>query len=215
MKKTRASCSAFPGPAPRGGPSLCRQEGFLGPGGCTVCGAVSVFWAVEEAGAAQPIWVSLFCVEPLICLGRAKAPLVHRRHWWRGALEGRVRRLQPRPTGTVKRWAWAGSLATLGLFSWRAQRLALSQLRSLALSEPYVSGLREGFGSRGQRSVCIPVPSECSLAEVVFLNLGLGFGSLSRFLARDWQAAAGREHPVCLTWILPQGFTICLLFPAV
>ena len=84
MKKTRASCSAFPGPAPRGGPSLCHQEGFLGPGGCTVCGAVSVFWAVGEAGAAQPIWVSLFCVEPLICLGRAKAPLVHRRRWWRG-----------------------------------------------------------------------------------------------------------------------------------
>ena len=89
MKKTRASCSAFPGPAPRGGPSLCHQEGFLGPGGCTVCGAVSVFWAVGEAGAAQPIWVSLFCVEPLICLGRAKAPLVHRRRWWRGGA-GRV-----------------------------------------------------------------------------------------------------------------------------
>lgn len=58
------------------------------------------------------------------------------------------------------------------------------------------------------------VPSECSLAEVVFLNLGFSFGSLSRLLARDWQAAAGREHSVCLAWILPQGSTICLLFPA-
>lgn len=102
MKQTRASCSALPGPAPRSGPSLCHQEGFLGPGVCTVCGAVSVFWAGGEAGAAQPLWVSLFCVEPLISLGRGKASLMHRRHWWLGALEAWARRPQPCPVGTVK-----------------------------------------------------------------------------------------------------------------
>lgn len=68
-KQTRASRSAFPGPAPCGGPRLCHQEGSLGPGGCTVCGPVSVSWAGGEAGAAPPVWVSLFCLEPLVCLG--------------------------------------------------------------------------------------------------------------------------------------------------
>ena len=147
------------------------------------------------------------------CLGRSKAPhalkvLVV----WESCRAGSEAAATPAQAQRSAVWAWARDPDTLDLFL--ALWLVFSKLKSShSFWTLYFSICKRGRECWSEEHLYI-----CALwvlsGRSCFSNLGLSFGILSRFLARDWLAAAGREHHVCLTWILPWGLTICVLFPA-